>query len=43
MKISYLWLSEYIDVSSWSVERIAEMLTEIGLEVEGVEKKENIK
>jgi len=42
MKISYSWLSTYIDLSSWSVERVAEMLTEIGLEVESVEKVESI-
>ena len=42
MKISYSWLSAYVDVSNWSVERVAEMLTEIGLEVEGVEKVEKI-
>lgn len=42
MKISYSWLSTYIDLSHWSVERVAEMLTEIGLEVEGVEKVESI-
>jgi phenylalanyl-tRNA synthetase beta chain len=42
MKISYSWLSSYVDVSNWSVERVAEMLTEIGLEVEGVEKVEQI-
>src|SRR6056297_3600730 len=42
MKVSYSWLSEYIDLSHWSVDRVAEMLTEIGLEVEGVEKVESI-
>src|SRR6056297_439520 len=42
MKISYSWLSTYIDLSPWQVDRVAEMLTEIGLEVEGVEKVESI-
>lgn len=36
MKISYNWLKEYIKLE-WSPEQIAEVLTDIGLEVEGME------
>jgi len=42
MKISYNWLKEYIDIDLPPVE-IAEILTNIGLEVEGVEKFESVK
>ncbi|CAI9429618.1 phenylalanine--tRNA ligase subunit beta [Candidatus Ornithobacterium hominis] len=37
MKISYDWLREYIQ-TDLSIDKIAEVLTDIGLEVEGVEK-----
>lgn len=42
MKLSLNWLKKYLDIS-YSPEKIAEMLTLIGLEVEGIEKIESIK
>ncbi len=42
MKISYKWLNEYLD-ASLSVEEMAELLTDIGLEVEGIEQWERVK
>ncbi len=42
MKISYNWLKDYIK-TDLSAERIAVILTDIGLEVEGFEKIETVK
>ncbi|MCB0563475.1 MAG: phenylalanine--tRNA ligase subunit beta [Phaeodactylibacter sp.] len=42
MKVSLNWLKEYLDISL-SPEVISEILTDIGLEVEGVEQVETIK
>jgi phenylalanyl-tRNA synthetase beta chain len=42
MKISYKWLKEYIN-TDLEVERVAEILTDTGLEVEGIEEIETIK
>ena len=42
MKVSLNWLKEYID-TDLSAEKIAEILTDTGLEVEGLEKVESIK
>ncbi len=42
MNISYNWLKRYIDLDM-PAERVAEILTDIGLEVEGFEKIETIK
>ncbi len=42
MKISYTWLKEYLDIPL-SVEALAELLTDIGLEVESIEKWEQVK
>lgn len=42
MKISYNWLKDFIDISE-SAEEISEVLTQTGLEVEGLEKVEKIK
>ena len=42
MKISYNWLKEYVDVNL-PAEELADLLTDIGLEVEGIEKYESIK
>lgn len=42
MKISNNWLKDYID-TDLNTDKISEYLTDIGLEVEGVEKFENIK
>lgn len=43
MKISLNWLKDYINLDGHSVEEISEILTALGLEVEGVEKVESIK
>ena len=42
MNVSFNWLKRYID-TDLSAERIAEILTELGLEVEEFEKVESIK
>jgi phenylalanyl-tRNA synthetase beta chain len=42
MKLSLNWLKKYLNIS-YTPEKIAEMLTIIGLEVEGIEKVESIK
>ncbi|AUC14813.1 phenylalanine--tRNA ligase subunit beta [Tenacibaculum sp. SZ-18] len=42
MKISYNWLQQFLQLD-WSPEKIGELLTDLGLEVEGIELKENIK
>jgi|LGVF01.1.fsa_nt_gb phenylalanyl-tRNA synthetase beta chain len=42
MKISYNWLKQYLNVN-WEAEKTAELLTDLGLEVEGVEEIESIK
>ncbi len=42
MKLSLNWLKKYLNVT-YSPEKIAEMLTIIGLEVEGIEKVESVK
>jgi phenylalanyl-tRNA synthetase beta chain len=42
MKISFSWLKDYLDVSL-PVEKVAEILTDTGLEVEGVETVESVK
>ena len=42
MKISNSWLQDYLKVNL-SIDEIADLLTDIGLEVEGVEKFESIK
>ena len=38
MRLSYKWLSEYVDLSGVTPEELAEKMTRAGLEVEGVEK-----
>lgn len=43
MKVSLKWLKKYINITSYTPEKIAEILTTIGLEVEGMEKVESIK
>ncbi len=43
MKISRNWLETYLDLSGLSDIQLGEILTEIGLEVEGVDKVESIK
>lgn len=42
MKISYNWLKQYIDVDL-SPEKMAEILTDIGLEVEKIETRQSVK
>ena len=42
MKISYNWLKQFIKVD-WSAEKTGELLTDLGLEVEGIEIVESIK
>ena len=42
MNISYNWLKRYID-TDLPAEKVAEILTDIGLEVEGFEKIETVK
>ena len=42
MKISYNWLKQFIN-TSWTAEQTAELLTDLGLEVEGLEPFESVK
>lgn len=42
MKISYSWLNDFIEID-WEAEKVAELLTDLGLEVEGIERFESIK
>jgi phenylalanyl-tRNA synthetase beta chain len=42
MKISYNWLKQFIK-TDWDSEKTASMLTDLGLEVEGIEKYQSIK
>lgn len=42
MKISYNWLKQFIQLN-WDAEKTSELLTDLGLEVEGVEEFESVK
>jgi phenylalanyl-tRNA synthetase beta chain len=42
MKISYNWLKQFVNID-WSPEKTAELLTDLGLEVEGVELYQSVK
>ena len=42
MKISYNWLKQFINID-WSADATAELLTDLGLEVEGIETFESLK
>ncbi len=42
MKISYNWLQQFLKID-WKAERVADLLTDLGLEVEGIEKVESVK
>ncbi|MFY0604619.1 MAG: phenylalanine--tRNA ligase subunit beta [Flavobacteriaceae bacterium] len=42
MKISYNWLQQFLQVN-WEAAKTGELLTDLGLEVEGIESKESIK
>ena len=37
MKVSYQWLSEYVDITGYTAEELAEKLTRSGIEVDIVE------
>lgn len=41
MKISYNWLKQFINID-WSAEKTGELLTDLGLEVEGISKYQSI-
>jgi phenylalanyl-tRNA synthetase beta chain len=43
MKISYNWLNEYLPLAEVGPEKVAEILTSIGLEVESMERIETVK
>lgn len=43
MKISYKWLSEYVDLKGLDVDQLSSVLTGCGLEVEGVEEFQSVK
>ncbi|XLS30944.1 phenylalanine--tRNA ligase subunit beta [Flavobacteriaceae bacterium M23B6Z8] len=42
MKISYSWLKQFLQID-WDANKTAELLTDLGLEVEGVQKFESVK
>jgi len=42
MKISYNWLRQFLQLD-WEAEKTGELLTDLGLEVEGIEKIESVK
>jgi phenylalanyl-tRNA synthetase beta chain len=42
MKIAYNWLKQFIKID-WEADKVAELLTNLGLEVEGIEKYESVK
>jgi phenylalanyl-tRNA synthetase beta chain len=42
MKISYNWLKQFVNIN-WEAEKTAELLTDLGLEVEGLERYESVK
>ena len=42
MKISYNWLKQFVNIN-WEAEKTAELLTDLGLEVEGIEYYESVK
>ena len=42
MKISYNWLQQFLQID-WEPTKTGELLTDLGLEVEGIETKESIK
>ena len=41
MKISYNWVKQFIQLD-WNAEKTGELLTDLGLEVEGIEKYESV-
>ncbi|WP_282043329.1 phenylalanine--tRNA ligase subunit beta [Winogradskyella flava] len=42
MKISYNWLKQFINID-WDAEKTGELLTDLGLEIEGIERYESVK
>lgn len=42
MKISYTWLKDFIDID-WPAEQTGNLLTDLGLEIEGIDRFESIK
>ena len=42
MKISYNWLKQFINID-WDAEKTGELLTDLGLEVEGIERCQSVK
>ena len=42
MKISYNWLQQFLQID-WEPSNTGELLTDLGLEVEGIETRESIK
>ncbi len=42
MKISYNWLKQFINID-WNAEKAGELLTDLGLEIEGIERFESVK
>ncbi len=42
MKISYNWLKQFIKID-WDAEKTGELLTDLGLEIEGIEQYESVK
>ena len=42
MKISYSWLKQFLQLE-WEATKVGELLTDLGLEVEGIETKESVK
>ncbi len=42
MKISYNWLKQFVNID-WSPEKTGELLTDLGLEVEGIESYQSVK
>ena len=42
MKISYNWLKQFINID-WDAEKTGELLTDLGLEVEGIERYQSVK
>ena len=43
MKVSLNWLKQYLNLDGLSPEKVGEILTDIGLEVESIERTESIK
>ena len=42
MKISYNWLKQFINID-WDAEKTGELLTDLGLEIEGIDTYESVK